>query len=268
LKHLLKVKLIILFLILGFGCTFEDSPRETSQQVDRIDNFTDWGVYRGDKKGNKYSELSQINTGNIHMLEMAWEYQTRDLIRPGMQSNPQVIDGRMYFADPAMNLVALDAATGEEIWLFDPNEYSDDENLTRGQLIKGVTYWEDESGNNQRIFHFVRDLIFAVDPQTGTIIESFGQSGYIDTKENHVWDYEDLVGQIQYTSPGITYGNYLIVGSKVGEGNVSAPGDIRAYDTLTGEDKEYKWVFHTHTIPQEGQLGYDTWQWEEGMIYV
>ncbi|MEX0769203.1 MAG: PQQ-binding-like beta-propeller repeat protein [Balneolaceae bacterium] len=255
-----------LFLVLcfGYGCEFESTNQESAQEgewVDRFDNFTDWGIYRGDKKGNQYSELDQINTENVHLLEPVWEYDTRVLTGPGMQSNPIVIDGLMYFADPAMNLVALDATTGEELWIIEPNNYHD-EDIAKGQLLKGVVYWEDENGDNQRIFHFVRDIVFAFDPTTGEIIESFGDKGYIDLKENYVWDADYLEGQIQVTTPGITYKNYLIVGSKINEGDTAPPGNIRAFDTLTGE---YQWTFHT--IPQEGQPGYDTWEWEENIIY-
>ena len=258
---------ILPVLLLSYGCGDKDTfaeateAKEEARWKDRLDNFTDWGIYRGDKLGNQYSELSQINTENVHLIEPVWEYQTRELVRPGMQSNPLIIDGLMYFADPSMNLVALDAATGKEAWLFDPREYYDS-TITKGQLLKAQTYWEDANGNNKRIFHYVRDIVFAVDPQSGDIIESFGENGMLDLKNNHVWSVEDLEGQIQVTSPGITYGNYLIIGSKVGEGNVSAPGDIRAFDTMTGE---FKWVFNT--VPLEGQFGYDTWEWEEGMIY-
>jgi quinoprotein glucose dehydrogenase len=260
---------IILFLVLliGYSCQSDNTNSESeftreSTWKDRFNNFTNWGTYRGDKQATHYSELDQVNRENVHLLEPVWTYETRGLVGPGMQSNPIIIDGLMYFPDPEMNVVALNAATGEEVWLFDPTEHYHDDSLVRGQLLKGVVYWEDADGNNQRIFHFTRDLIWAINPATGDVIESFGENGYIDTKENHVWDYDDLVGRIEYTTPGITYKNYLIVGSKVGEGNVSAPGNIRAFDTVTGE---YKWTFHT--VPLEGQYGYDTWEWEENMIY-
>jgi len=258
--------IILFFLfIVGYGCQSVDQEGETLEDSgwkDRLENYKDWGIYRGDKTANQYTELDQITSKNIHSLELAWKYETRNLVGPGMQSNPIVVDGLMYFPDPEMNVVALNAATGEEVWLFDPTEYHDDDDIVNGQLLKGLVYWEDESGNNQRIFHFTRDLIWAIDPKTGDVIESFGKNGLIDSKEDHVWDYEELIGQIEYTTPGITYKNFLIVGSKVGEGNIVAPGNIRAFDTLTGD---YKWTFHT--VPLEGQYGYDTWEWEEDMIY-
>lgn len=257
---------MMLFAMLAFnyGCQpgdVDDDKSQASGWTDRLNNHVDWGTYRGDKSATHYSSLNQIARENVNQLEVAWTYQAGSLTGPGMQSNPIVVDGLMYFPDNDMNLIALNAATGEEVWVFDPSEVYGDDYPVNGQLLKGVVYWEDENGENERIFHFTRDLIWAVHPKTGEVIQSFGENGYIDQKYNHVWSYEDLAGQIQVTTPGITYGNYLVVGSKVGEGNISAPGNIRAWDTITGE---YQWTFHT--VPLEGQFGYDTWEWEEDMI--
>ncbi|MEX2362622.1 MAG: PQQ-binding-like beta-propeller repeat protein, partial [Balneolaceae bacterium] len=252
----------ILFVTIGYGCQSEGHDRGGTGWIDRLNNSTDWATYRGDKSATHYSALNQITNENVDQLELAWTYEARSLSGPGMQSNPIVIDGLMYFADNDLNLIALNAATGEEIWVFNAAEVYGDDYPVSGQLLKGVVYWEDENGENERIFHFTRDLIWAVHPKTGEVIESFGENGYIDQKYNHVWDYEDLDGQIEVTTPGVTYGNYLVVGSKVGEGNTIAPGNIRAWDTITGE---YQWTFHT--VPLEGQYGYDTWEWEDGMIY-
>lgn len=259
------IVMVFIFGVFGYGCQSEDvvvDKGQASGWIDKLNNFTDWATYRGDKSATHYSVLNQITRENVDQLELAWTYEARSLSGPGMQSNPIVVDGLMYFPDNDMNLVALNAATGEEVWIFDPSEAYGDDYPVNGQLLKGVVYWEDENGENERIFHFTRDLIWAVHPETGEVIESFGDNGFIDQKYNHVWSYEDLAGQIQVTTPGITYGDYLIVGSKVGEGNIAAPGNIRAWNTITGE---YQWTFHT--VPLEGQFGYDTWVWEENMIY-
>jgi quinoprotein glucose dehydrogenase len=181
----LLFKLIIIFslLILGYSFQSRNASRasiEREVRKDRLDNFTDWEIYRGDKQGIQYSSLDQINADNVHLLEPAWKYNVKKLVPSGMQSNPIVIDGLiMYFIDPRMNVVALNAASGEELWLFDPAAYSGQ--FVSGSL-RGLTYWEDVEGNNQRIFHYMRDLVYAVDANTGTTIESFGNNGVLDLK--------------------------------------------------------------------------------------
>jgi len=243
----------------------DNQGTETGENRKRSDlnNFTDWSTYRGDKKGTHYSKLDQITTGNVQKLEEVWSYDTKGPVRPGMESNPIVIDGTMYFADSKLNLVALDARTGQKEWLFDPSEkYPSGDSLEPG-IMRGEVYWEDEQGNNERIFHITNDLVWAVDPEDGSLVESFGKGGYIDLKENHVWDAEKLDGRINNSSPAVTYKDHLIMDSNVWEGRTAPPGNIRSFNAMTGE---HEWTLHT--IPrEEGQLGHDTWEWEEDMIY-
>jgi len=248
-------------LVALFGC---QSVQEESGDVEttRLNNFTDWGIYRGDKEGTQYSTLDQITTENVHKLEEVWSHDTRGPIRPGMESNPIVVDGMMYFADSKLNLVALDPTTGEEKWIFDPSENHPRGDSLAGGIMKGEIYWEDENGNNERIFHITNDLVWAVDPNDGSVIESFGQGGFIDLKENHVWDEENLEGKITNTSPGVTYKDHLILDSNVWEGRTAPPGNIRSFNTITGE---HEWTFHT--VPKPGQFGYETTEWEENMNY-
>jgi len=224
----------------------------------RYDNFTDWAIYRGDKKGSQYSELSQINAQNVHLLEPAWEYHHGNPERPGMYSNSIIIDGLLYFTTPRVNAVAIDAATGEEVWRFINADYNE------GQVIRGrnrgLVYWEDDNGNNKRIFNFVRDRVYALDAKSGALIKSFGENGFIDLKKDLPVDYE--LADIEVTTPGAVYKDFLIVVSRVPEGITSSPGDIRSYNALTGE---FEWIFNT--IPLKGQYGYDTWEWEEDIHY-
>lgn len=258
----LPVKLFLLLtLFFVYGCETDNSNRDNSPDTgwtDRLDNFTDWGIYRGDKKAIQYSTLNQIHAENVHQLEPAWEYNHGNPEGPGIYSNPIIVDGLLYFTTPRVNAVALNAATGEEVWKFDPAEYSNGE-IFNGRN-RGVVYWEDEQGENRRIYNFVRDRVYAVDAKTGTLIENFGENGFIDLRKNLPVDPE--TASIEVTTPGIVYQNYLIVSSRVPEGNDSTPGDIRAYNALTGE---FEWIFHT--VPLEGEYGYDTWEHEEGMQY-
>ena len=249
--------LIFLGVLIAFGFQNNDASGQS-----RLNNFVDWATYRGDQEGTGYSSLSQITTENVQLLEEVWTYDTRNLVRPGMSSNPIVVEGVMYFADSELNLVALDAATGEELWLFDPSEHhARGDSLSTG-IMRAAVYWEDENGNNSRIFHLTRDLVWAINPDDGTVIGSFGNGGYIDLKENHVWPAHLLVDKIRNTSPPAIYDDHLILDSNVSEGREEPPGNIRSFNTITGE---FEWRFHT--IPLEGQPGYETWEWEDNMNY-
>jgi glucose dehydrogenase len=217
----------------------------------------DWPVYRGDPKGNQYVAMAQIHAANVHRLQPAWEYHTRDANqRSTMHANPIVVNGVMYITTPALKAVALDAATGREIWVFDPAKYNN------GEIVRlrnrGVTYWKGAAG--ERIFHFVRDRVYALDAKSGTLITSFGKGGFIDLRQNLGVDPQTAV--IEMTSPGAVFKNFLIIASRVNETYDSSPGHIRAYDTVTGE---MKWIFHT--IPAEGEVGHDTWKWVKGETY-
>lgn len=235
------------------------APSASSAGKDKFDNYKDWAIYRGDKKANQYSELKQVHAGNVHQLELAWEYHHGDPNGPSMYSNPIIVNGAMYFTTPKVNAVAIDAATGKELWVFESARYNKGNRVFRGRN-RGVVYWEDPRGNHRRIFNFVKDRVYAIDADTGQLLDSFGNGGFIDLRKNLPVPPESA--SIEVTTPGITYQNFLIVGSRVPEGNQSTPGDIRAYDTLTGE---FRWIFHT--VPLKGEFGYDTWEWQSGETY-
>ncbi|HVR36017.1 MAG TPA: PQQ-binding-like beta-propeller repeat protein, partial [Methylomirabilota bacterium] len=200
-----------------------DAVAAESDWRDRHDNFRDWGIYRGDKKAVQYSELDQIDSDNVHLLEPVWEYRHGDPNGPAMYSNAIIVDGLLYFTTPRVNAVALDAATGREVWVFESARYNENRREFRGRN-RGLVYWEDADGGKGRIFNFVNDRVYAIDAKTGALIESFGESGFIDLRKNLPVDPERA--SIEVTTPGITYRNFLIVGSRVPEGNQSTPGDI------------------------------------------
>jgi quinoprotein glucose dehydrogenase len=217
----------------------------------------DWPVYRGDPKGNQYSPLAQIHAANVHTLQPAWEYHAGDANeRSTMHANPIVVNGVMYVTTPSLKAVALNAATGREIWVFDPARYNNG-NIVRLRN-RGVTYWKGAEG--ERIFHFVRDRVYAVDAKSGALITSFGHGGFLDLRQDLGVDPATAV--IEMTSPGAIFRNLLIIASRVNESYDASPGHIRAYDTVSGE---LKWIFHT--IPQAGEFGHDTWKWVTGENY-
>ncbi len=244
-------------LILSSARVTAGSP--DARWVDRYDNDRDWAIYRGGKKAIQYSSLDQINVTNVHGLELAWEYHHGDPNGPSMYSNPIIVDGLLYFTTPKIHAVALNAATGQPVWVFDPAKYSPGHRVFRGRN-RGLVYWEDARGGHRRIFNFVKDRVYALDAGTGALIESFGEGGFIDLRKH--LPVEPAKASIEVTTPGITFQNLLIVGSRVPEDNPSTPGDIRAYNTETGA---FVWIFHT--IPQKGEFGYDTWQWQPDESY-
>jgi quinoprotein glucose dehydrogenase len=217
----------------------------------------DWPVYRGDSRATQFAALAQIHAANVHALRPAWEYRTGDASqRSTMHANPIVVDGVMYITTPSLKAVALDAATGRERWVFDPAPHND------GTVIRlrnrGVTYWKGAQG--ARIFHFVKDRVYALSADTGRLVPSFGTRGFIDLRE-HLGVDPATVG-LEMTSPGAVYRDYLIVGSRVNESYDASPGHIRAYDAETGR---FRWIFHT--IPRAGEAGHDTWSWTPGERY-
>ena len=246
------------------GCENNDTSKQVSAtgEKGRLNNSVDWATYRGDQEGSHYSSLSQITTENVQLLEEVWTYDADTIIRPGMSSNPIIIEGVMYFSDAELNLIALNAATGEELWRFDPSEnHPRGDSLANG-IMRGEVHWEDEDGNNARIFHTTKDLIWAVNPDDGSLIESFGEGGHIDLKENHVWPAYLLENKTRQSSPPVVFKDHLILDSNPSEGREEPPGNIRSFNALTGE---YEWTFHV--IPLEGQPGYETWEWEDNIIY-
>jgi quinoprotein glucose dehydrogenase len=229
-----------------------------SAEPDRLDNYAQWGIYRGDKKGNQFAELAEINAANVHRLQPAWEYHTGDAgERTSMYSNPIMIDGRVYVCTPSLGAACIDAETGEEIWFFDSSKHNANQQVMRGRN-RGLVYWEDEQ--EQRIYVFVKHRVYAVDAATGELVSTFGQGGHIDLRNDLGMDPSKA--SIECTSPGIVYQNMLIVASRVPEGYISTPGHIRAYDTVTGE---FRWIFHT--IPKPGEFGFDTWEFVKGEVY-
>ncbi|QXD23442.1 PQQ-binding-like beta-propeller repeat protein [Opitutia bacterium ISCC 51] len=209
----------------------------------------EWQVYNGDLKGTKYSELDQINRGNVDQLELVWRYRADDkgeTLRSTIQCNPIVVDGVMYLTTPGQKAVAINALIGEEIWRFDPHDGDKVLGYSRGLL-----YWED--GPDKRIYVGASDYYYALNAATGEPIKSFGVEGRLDMREQ--LDTDGILRSYSPRAPGVVYKDILIIGGSVGEGPAqAAPGHIRGFDIRTGERK---WIFHT--IPHPGEYGYETW---------
>jgi quinoprotein glucose dehydrogenase len=218
----------------------------------------DYPVYGGNKAGNRYSPLTQINTGNVGDLQVAWSYDARekeDLEASGghrvreIQCQPIVVHGILYGTTSKLSVFALNAGTGEQLWKFEPIKDNQKFNTNRG-----VTYWE--NGDDRRILYTSGTTLYALDANTGKPEPGFGSGGKVDLHEGLGSGLDHDVNNLSVTatSPGVIYKNVLIVGSSVSESGDAAPGHMRGFDVVTGK---LLWVFHT--IPQPGEFGYDTW---------
>jgi quinoprotein glucose dehydrogenase len=214
------------------------------------DPYRGWPVYNGGADALKYSSLDQINRGNVHRLVVAWSYRTGDTHPvpadgPGLsqlQANPIVVGDTLYGLGQNNKVFALEAATGKPRWVHRSTEQGV---FTR----RGLVYWESPDRKDRRVLFTVGPHLVALDAATGTPVRSFGNAGvlvlYVD---------RDSPYRVGAASPGIVFDDLLIMGSVVGEGYRTPPGNIRAYDIRTGA---LRWVFRT--IPRPGEFGHETW---------
>lgn len=209
-------------------------------------NYRSWEAMGGGSDNIHYSSLKQINKKNVNQLKVAWTYESGDAY-PGsdIQCNPIVIGEVMYLTTPKLRVVALNAATGKEIWSFDGLNGRRPSHKNRG-----LTYWTD--GKESRIFFPLDQKLLSLDAKTGKLDAAFGNDGGIDMREAFDRPKEQIT--LSVPTPGAIYKDLIILGSSVPETLPSTPGDIRAYDVRTGK---LRWKFNT--IPRPGEFGYETW---------
>ncbi|MBP7140438.1 MAG: PQQ-binding-like beta-propeller repeat protein [Opitutaceae bacterium] len=211
-----------------------------SLSVSRADVQTDWPVYLGDKARTLHSPLRQIDRSNVAQLEVAWTYNTGE--KGEYQANNLIVGGVLYTATPSRRVIALDAATGRERWTWDPANTRAGKGARRQ---RGLVFWQDARGGEQRLFTASGNYLFALDPATGTVIRSFGEEGLVHLAIG--LDDADIP-KVGLNTPGVTYKDMLIIGGFGG------PGAVRAIDVRTGR---LRWIFHL--IPRPGEVGYETW---------
>jgi quinoprotein glucose dehydrogenase len=199
-----------------------------------------WPGYGGGADNSRYFPSRQISKSNVGQLQVAWTYPFGDTA-----SGPIVVRGVVYGRGRNGSLVAVDATTGRELWVR--------ENMT-GMTSRGMNYWESADGRDQRLIFAMNSLLQELDAKTGKPITSFGTNGVVDLRAGIDGRDPDTIGNIQSNTPGEVFENLLILGSATGEGYMSPPGDIRAYDVVTGK---LAWTFHT--VPRPGEYGYETW---------
>ncbi len=225
----MTMRITILFLFVGLFSAC--SPEQD----------TDWPVYLGDSGRRHYSELDQIDRDNVSQLEVAWVYDSGELRSGGstMYTSPLVIDGVLYGLSPRLVAFALNAATGEEFWRFEPGG--------NGAAQRGLMWWEHDG--DTRLFYTAGRELLALNPSDGTPIEGFGDNGRLDlTPSGRKGRY------LAVTVPGIVFEDKIILGFSTTEDGDAFPGSVRAWSAVDGE---LVWQFDT--IPAPGSPGSETW---------
>jgi quinoprotein glucose dehydrogenase len=222
-----------------------------------------WRTWGGDLGATRYSPLAQINADNFSSLQVAWRFKTENLgPRPdfNLQTTPLMVNGVLYAtAGSHRNAIALDAATGELLWMHRLEEGRRAELSSRRLSGRGVGYWTDGRGD-ERVFYVTSGYqLVGLDAKTGVPLRDFGVAGVVDLRRDADQALDPVTGDIAWNGAPIVSKNTVIVGAAHRAGTAprskeNAKGYIRGYDAKTGARK---WIFHT--IPRPGEFGNDTW---------
>ena len=222
----------------------------------------EWRSYGGDLGSTRYSALDQINAGNFNQLEIAWRFKT-DNLGPRrefqLEATPLVARGVLYStAGTRRAVVALDAATGEQLWVHSEREGARGANAPRQLSGRGLAYWTD--GREERILYVTPGYrLIALNAKTGVPVPGFGANGVVDLKLDDDQQIDPITGEVGLHATPIVARDVVIVGAAHRSGGVpkskgNVKGYVRAFDARTGKRL---WIFHT--IPKPGEFGIDTW---------
>jgi quinoprotein glucose dehydrogenase len=222
----------------------------------------EWRTYGGDLASTRYAPLDQINAANFNQLEVAFRFRTESLgPRPefNFQTTPLMANGVLYLtAGSRRAVVALDAATGEMLWMHSEHEGKRGEAAPRQLSGRGLSYWSD--GKEARIIYVTPGYqMVALDAKTGARVPSFGNNGIVDLKLDNDQDMDLITGEIGLHAAPVIAKDIIIVGAAHVEGSQpksrrNEKGYIRGFDVRTGKRL---WIFHT--IPRPGEFGNETW---------
>jgi quinoprotein glucose dehydrogenase len=222
----------------------------------------EWPTYGGDLGHTRYVPFDQIDASNFGSLELAWRFSVANMgptPETRFQSTPLVVDGVLYTTGGTRRAVtALDAATGEQLWVFRLDEGARGAEAPRQLSGRGLAFWQ--RGDDKRVVYVTPGYqLVALDARTGRPIETFGTDGVVDLKasldQGDDWDRS----QIGTNSPPTIAGNVVMVPAAhtplapADQAN-NVVGYIRGFDVVTGK---LLWTFHT--VPRRGEPGYETW---------
>src|ERR1700757_5133346 len=225
---------------------------------------TEWPTYAADLAATRYRPLDQINASNFNDLEIAWRIKTDNFgDRPEykLEGTPLMVKGVLYAtAGSRRAAIALDAVTGELLWIHGEHEGARGGAAPRQLSGRGLAYWSD--GKEERILYVTPGYqLICLDAKTGMRVPSFGNKGGVDLKLNDDQEiFPDLItGEIGIQSAPVVAKDTVIVGAAFREGMTPKSmrnnrGYVRGFDVRTGKRL---WIFHT--IPKKGEFGYDTW---------
>jgi len=222
----------------------------------------EWPAYGADLAHTKYSPLDQINADNFSKLEIAWRFKTDNLgTRPEykLEGTPLMVGGVLYAtAGTRRSVVALDAGTGELLWVHGEHEGERGAAAPRQLSGRGLAYWTD--GKEERILYVTPGYrLIALDARTGVPVATFGKNGAVDLKLDIDQNIELVAGEIGLQSAPVVARDVVIIGAAFREGMTAKSyknnkGYVRGFDVRTGKRL---WIFHT--IPIKGEVGYETW---------
>ncbi|MDP6579279.1 MAG: PQQ-binding-like beta-propeller repeat protein [Vicinamibacterales bacterium] len=222
----------------------------------------EWRHYGGDEANTRYSPLDQINADNFNELELVWRMKT-DNFGPtpefNFQSTPLMVGGVVYSTvGTRRSVVAVDAGTGEYLWMHRLDEGPRAEEAPRRLSGRGLAY-RDDGANGQIIYVTPGYRMIALDAATGQRISSFGTNGIVDLMLNMDQEIDPLSGSIGLHATPLVAGDTIVIGAAHIPGSApesmrNTKGHIRGFDADTGERK---WIFHT--VPGGDEFGNDTW---------
>ncbi|HUQ87583.1 MAG TPA: pyrroloquinoline quinone-dependent dehydrogenase [Vicinamibacterales bacterium] len=222
----------------------------------------EWPTYGGDLANTRYSALDQITAENFSTLEVAWRFKTDNLgPRPEFkfESTPLMVNGRVFStAGTRRAVIALDAATGEMLWMHSEQEGARGQAAPRQLSGRGLAYWTD--GRQERILYVTPGYrLVALDARSGQLVSAFGSNGIVDLKKDFDQNVDLEKAPVGLHATPLVAKDVVIIGAAFDTGanpssKANVKGHIRGFDVRTGKRL---WTFHT--VPQPGEFGYDTW---------